>query len=198
VSIYASDFESDPRLGARTKVVRRNAIAAVRRTWPEVFARQSQQISHEDLKRFLRAYENGKGRWTPPGAKKSVPGTSPTSINGIIKLFTEVSRLGLAEAALFGRNPADDLPRKGYTKRLLQLPSRTQFYALVEAIRGIASNLPPTSADAALLVTLSPGVYTGQVSSPNSSSGAALLKMYEIPRAQPRAPPNSVCPGSGA
>jgi len=63
-------------------------MAAVRLTWPEVFNRQLQQISHDDLKRFLRAFENGKGRWTPPGAKKSIPGTGATTINGIIKLFS--------------------------------------------------------------------------------------------------------------
>jgi len=54
--------------------------------------------------------------------------------------------------------------------------------ALTAAFNSVeAFALPPTSADAALLVTLSPGIYTAQVSSLNSSSGVALMEMYEIP-----------------
>jgi hypothetical protein len=38
--------------------------------------------------------------------------------------------------------------------------------------------LPLTSADSALVVTLSPGVYTAQV---NGSAGIALLEVYAVP-----------------
>jgi len=41
--------------------------------------------------------------------------------------------------------------------------------------------LPTTSADSAVLVTLSPGTYTAQVNSAGGSSGIALLEMYQMP-----------------
>jgi len=38
-----------------------------------------------------------------------------------------------------------------------------------------------TSKDAALLVTLDPGVYTVQVSGVNNTTGIALVEIYEVP-----------------
>jgi hypothetical protein len=37
------------------------------------------------------------------------------------------------------------------------------------------------SKDAALLVTLSPGVYTANLSGVNNTSGIALLEIYTVP-----------------
>jgi hypothetical protein len=54
--------------------------------------------------------------------------------------------------------------------------------ALTAAFNAVgAFGLPPTSTDAALLITLSPGTYSAQVSSTSAASGVALLEMYEIP-----------------
>jgi hypothetical protein len=41
--------------------------------------------------------------------------------------------------------------------------------------------LPSTSKNAALLVTLPPGNYTAQVSGVNSTTGVALVEVYEVP-----------------
>jgi len=41
--------------------------------------------------------------------------------------------------------------------------------------------LAPTSADAALVVTLAPGVYSAQVSGVSNTSGVALIEVYEVP-----------------
>lgn len=41
--------------------------------------------------------------------------------------------------------------------------------------------LPPSSRDAALLVTLAPGSYTAQVSGVNNAVGIALVEVYELP-----------------
>jgi len=43
-----------------------------------------------------------------------------------------------------------------------------------------AFGLPATSADSALLVTLPPGLYTVQVSGANSTTGVALVEVYEM------------------
>jgi hypothetical protein len=44
-----------------------------------------------------------------------------------------------------------------------------------------AFQLPPASADAALLLTLSPGSYTAQVVSAGGPPGIALVEIYELP-----------------
>ena len=41
--------------------------------------------------------------------------------------------------------------------------------------------LPATSRDSALLVTLSPGSYTAQVSGAGGTTGIALVELYEMP-----------------
>jgi hypothetical protein len=44
-----------------------------------------------------------------------------------------------------------------------------------------AFNLPATSRDAALLVTLAPGHYTAKVSVASGATGLALVEVYEAP-----------------
>ncbi len=51
--------------------------------------------------------------------------------------------------------------------------------AAFDAVSAFA--LPTTSKDAAVLVTLSPGAYTAEVSGANGSTGVALLEMYDMP-----------------
>jgi hypothetical protein len=41
--------------------------------------------------------------------------------------------------------------------------------------------LPAGSKDAALVVTLSPGAYTAQVSGAAGTTGTALVEVYEVP-----------------
>jgi hypothetical protein len=47
--------------------------------------------------------------------------------------------------------------------------------------RAGAFALPPDSKDAALLVNLSPGLYTAQVSGVGNTTGVALAEIYEVP-----------------
>jgi hypothetical protein len=43
------------------------------------------------------------------------------------------------------------------------------------------SSLADNSKDAALLVTLQPGVYSAQVSGVGNTTGVALVEVYEVP-----------------
>jgi len=56
--------------------------------------------------------------------------------------------------------------------------------AVAVANAGAASGafpLTPGSADSAVLVTLSPGQYTAQVSGVDGSAGIALVEVYQVP-----------------
>lgn len=55
-------------------------------------------------------------------------------------------------------------------------PALTAAFAQVGAF-----NLPATSADAVLLVSLQPGSYTAQVSGVGGTTGIALVEVYEVP-----------------
>ena len=54
--------------------------------------------------------------------------------------------------------------------------------ALVSTAQAVgAFALPNASRDAALLITLTPGAYTAQVSGVNGTTGVALVEVYEVP-----------------
>ena len=44
-----------------------------------------------------------------------------------------------------------------------------------------AFDLPATSKDAALIVTLPPGSYTAQISGVNNTTGLAIVEVYDLP-----------------
>jgi hypothetical protein len=44
-----------------------------------------------------------------------------------------------------------------------------------------AFTLPENSLDAAILISLEPGIYTAHATSANSSTGVALIEVYEVP-----------------
>jgi hypothetical protein len=49
--------------------------------------------------------------------------------------------------------------------------------------------LPSGSADSALLLSLSPGAYTAEVSGLNNTTGNALIEVYQVPTPTPTTPP---------
>lgn len=57
-------------------------------------------------------------------------------------------------------------------------PSASQIESTAQTVGAFA--LPPGSDDASILISLSPGVYTVHLASPNSSGGEALLEIYEV------------------
>jgi hypothetical protein len=58
-------------------------------------------------------------------------------------------------------------------------PNVAQLTAAMVAAGAFA--LPAGSADSALLLSLKPGSYTAQVAGLNSSTGTALIEVYELP-----------------
>ena len=56
----------------------------------------------------------------------------------------------------------------------------TQLTAVGNSVGAFALS-DPASRDAVLLVTLSPGSYTAQVSGVNNGTGIALVEVYDVP-----------------
>jgi hypothetical protein len=77
-------------------------------------------------------------------------------------------------------------------------PIAAQISAAFAAAGALA--LPQDSADSALLMTLSPGSYTAEVSGLNGATGPALIEFYNVPppiapsSPPPVPPPNSTTP----
>jgi hypothetical protein len=58
--------------------------------------------------------------------------------------------------------------------------------AATAALRAGAFALPPTSRDAALVVSLAPGSYTVQLTGAGNSSGTGLIEIYALAPEQRR------------
>lgn len=98
-----------------------------------------------------------------------------------------IRAVGPSLAAFGVRNAVAD-PRLTLFRGATALLSNDQWYdapnavALATAAAQVgAFRLPPTSADAGLLITLPPGNYTVQVAGPENATGSVLVEVYEVP-----------------
>ncbi len=60
-------------------------------------------------------------------------------------------------------------------------PAASASTIATDAANAGAFALAAGSADASIVVTLPPGIYTGQVTGAAGQTGAALLEIYELP-----------------
>lgn len=136
VEIYKAAVNGNPRLASASKLFRLRSEATLRRTWPSVFDMELRRITPEACIKWLNDFENGGSVYRPVRAKqKTRKGNSPTTVNALITFLRETFDVGV-KAGICYQNAAGALTRKKATKRLLHLPNKIQFAALVAAIRG--------------------------------------------------------------
>ena len=135
VELYKEEVNSNARLRPAAKHFRLRPELTLRRTWPAVFDKELRRITPEACREWLVRFENGACRYKPPHAKtRARPGNSPTTINAVISFLQHVFAIGIRLGLVYG-NPARDLQRKPARKKLLRLPNRSQFAAIVAHIR---------------------------------------------------------------
>jgi integrase len=93
------------------------------------------EISEDMLKEWLHKFENGGSEYLPANAKsKTRAGDSPTTVNTLISFFTHIFDIGV-KAKILRRNPARALKRMPPSQKVMDLPNRTQWAAMVAHIR---------------------------------------------------------------
>lgn len=133
--LYKAEVRANARLKPRGKEFRLRSELTFRRTWPEIFAMELRRITPEACQAWQMRFENGGSKYLPPNAKKKTrPGNSPTTVNAAIGFLRHVFNVGIKSGLVY-RNPAKDLERKPPNKKLLRLPNRSQFVAIVAYIR---------------------------------------------------------------
>jgi integrase len=143
---YARQVETEPRLAESSKEFRLRPAATIRRTWPNLSETDVRKISADDCHNWQRRFENGAATYTPTGARNSVRGDSPTVINACIAYLRRVFEIALNEGFI-SENPALGLKRKPLKKKVLALPSQTQFQAIVAYVRRSQSRWAHSAAD---------------------------------------------------
>lgn len=134
-TLYEQEVEKDPRLAPATVYVRLRPLATLRRTWPDVFKIELRRITPSMISGYMADYERGKWPYLPPKAKsKTRAGNSPSTVNKMITCLRNVFDVGV-KANVIAKNPAGELTYMPVKKKVLLLPSRSQFAKLVEFIR---------------------------------------------------------------
>jgi integrase len=137
VEIYRREVNR-MRLKDSSKEFRLRPAGLLKRTWPDLFDMELRRVNADACKTWLHDFENGGSKYAPPRAKKaSIAGDSPTSVNSAIAFLRHVFAVGV-KAGICSSNPALELEKMKPRKKLLRLPNKTQFAAIVAAIR--ASN----------------------------------------------------------
>lgn len=135
--MYEADVQADPRLKPTTKKFRLRFATTIDRTWQQLWDMEVRKVSETDCKDYLNRYENGASKYQPPRAKRiSVSGDSPTSVNNLIAFLRHVFDKAIG-AQVISKNPAANLKKKPAKKKLLHLPNKSQFDAMVARIRSI-------------------------------------------------------------
>ena len=135
VEIYKKEINESPRLKPRAKEFRLRSEHTLRRTWPEVFDRELRRITADACKTWLNHFENGGSYYQAPLAKGITrKGNSPTTVNAAIAFLRHVFAVGIKAGVLY-QNPALELNRKRPNRKLLRLPNKSQFAAIVCTIR---------------------------------------------------------------
>ncbi len=116
---YRKRLEGDYVLKERSKVYRKERIAALLKSWPELKGTDVAQISKADCL-----------SWASRFGQNSSPSTFNNTV-GTLRLVLDIP----VEAGARYDNPAVDIKRKKIRQKLLHLPSHDQFLKLVETIR---------------------------------------------------------------
>lgn len=135
MEIYRAEVNAQPRLNATTKQFRMRFEHTLRRTWPHLFEMEMRRVTPDACLAWLQRFENGGSSFLPKRAKRiKTAGNSPTTVNGAIAFLQRIFAIGV-KAGIVYANPAADLERKPAKKKLLRLPNRSQFAAIVAYVR---------------------------------------------------------------
>lgn len=135
VELYKQQVNENPRLKPRAKEFRLRSEFTFRRTWPDVFDMELRRVTGEACKKWLKHFENGGSHYRAPLAKGLTrKGNSPTTVNAAIAFLRNVFSIGISAGILY-QNPAVELARKKPNRKLLRLPNKSQFAAIVSTIR---------------------------------------------------------------
>jgi integrase len=125
-TIHLRDLDDDTDIKQSTRHYWRQCLAALVKSWPRLNETEVRRITRKDCESWARHYRKT---------------ASPVRFNNTVAILRHV--LGVAvEAGVIHRNPAvnprgakkSSLKRRKPNRKLSDLPTRSQFYQLVEAI----------------------------------------------------------------
>ena len=114
--LFKVDIQNDRELKQLSKAYRKDTLAAILRTWPEVDKMEIRRITTKDCEQW---------------AAKYVEDYSPSRFNGTLQTLKAVFQRAIQEGAL-ASNPAKDIPAESVKQKELTLPNHDQFLRVLE------------------------------------------------------------------
>jgi integrase len=126
--VYKQRTESDVELKPRSKVYRRERLAALLKSWQGLEGKDVRKVSKHDCL-----------VWAGNFCKKA----SPTAFNNTVSALRAILDIAIEMGALYD-NPAAHIKRVSPRQKDLRLPSSAQFQALVQSIEnnGVGASEP--------------------------------------------------------
>lgn len=146
--------ESDLSLAPATKLRREIAIKALFKTWPGLARRDVRQINASDCQKWaVMAFRKGTG-FVAPHAKTPRIGMSPSAFNKCVDALRAIFAIAREEGAI-ERNPAALVQKVRVHRRRMQLPSSTEFQAVVRQVTTAGARWSRDCADMVRLLAFS-------------------------------------------
>ncbi len=129
LKIYRERVKGDASLKQRTKDHREERISTILRTWPNIEKLDARKITKHDCLRWAANYKS-----------------SPVNFNKTFQTLRAVMEI-VIEAGVRYENPARFIKSMKMRPKVLRLPTRGEFHALVERVRFINKRFSNDAAD---------------------------------------------------
>jgi len=129
LAIYRQRLQGDASLKPRTKAHREERIRVILKTWPTLEKMDARRITKQDCLVWAAGYA-----------------TSPVNFNKTVQTLRSILEI-VTEAGIRYDNPARFIKTMKVRLKPLQLPSRTQFQALVQSVRAVNKRFSNGAAD---------------------------------------------------
>jgi integrase len=151
---YRERTARDPFLKPATKHRREIAVKALLKTWPDLARRDARKITRADCQRWgASALAKGTG-FIAPRAKTRRSGMSASAFNKCVDALRAILDLA-CEDGVARENPAKGLRKAPMRRKRLELPSVTQFHAIVKSVAGAGARQSRDCADMVRLLAYS-------------------------------------------
>jgi len=154
IAAYLARLANNSRLAASSKARAGDSVKTLIKTWPELPDRDVRRLTPSDCQAWAsHALREGTG-FVAPNARTKRKGMSPSSLNKCIDALRAILEIARTQGMAYD-NPATTVTKAPKRQKRLELPSPSQFQALVKRIATAGSRWSSDAADLVRLLTYS-------------------------------------------
>ena len=154
MNAFLTGMEANSRLADSSKNRTRDVLKAIRKTWPELAARDIRRLSEQECQTWATQALREGTRFIAPKVRTKRKGMAPSSFNKCIDVLRSVFELAREKGMIY-QNPARNLTKAPKRQKRLELPTTDQFHQIVKSVATGGSRWSVDAADLVRLLTFS-------------------------------------------